>query len=470
MTPFFARTLLRLYRGAGTVIYPFIGPFLRARAARGKEDRARRGERYGYASAKRPDGPLVWLHAASVGESLAVAPLLERIERLDVSIVLTTGTVTSAELAKQRVSERTQHQYVPLDLQRAVGRFLDHWKPDLAIFAESEIWPTTIRELGRRNIPQILVNARMSDRSNRRWQQRQALAEAVFGQLAQVIAQSETDAERFRALGAPWVTVAGNLKSDVDLPQPDAATLATLQSQIGLRPTWLAASTHAGEEESVAEVHALLLPHERNVLSILVPRHPDRCADIAAMLRSRGLTVVTRSSGEPITNETQVFLGDTIGEMSLYMALTRIVFMGKSLKGEGGQNPFEPAKAGAALLSGRYVQNFREVYENLLRAGAARLVRDEKMLAGHVLHLMRNEHDRDVMVKAGLATVEEMAGAVDTTIRALDAYILPLRLRSGLERLRASDAGPNGGHDSRKDNGPDNGQDAVAKAKRAGRP
>ncbi|MEL6701222.1 MAG: 3-deoxy-D-manno-octulosonic acid transferase [Pseudomonadota bacterium] len=438
MSPFFAQTLLRLYRGFGMIAYPFVGPFLRARAAKGKEDHARRGERYGYASVNRPLGPVVWLHAASVGESLAIMPLIERIEGFDVSIVLTTGTVTSAAIAEERLSPQTHHQYVPLDMQRAITRFLDHWRPDLAIFAESEIWPTTIRELAKRNVPQILVNARMSDRSNRRWQQRTALAEAVFGQLAQVIAQSETDAQRFRDLGAPWVTVAGNLKTDVELPPANPTELAALRAQIGLRPSWVAASTHDGEEVCVADTHRMLALHEPNVLTVIVPRHPERSAQIAADLAAQGLRVTTRSSRDPITNETQVFLGDTIGEMALYLGLSRIVFMGKSLKAEGGQNPFEPARAGVAILSGRYVQNFREAYENLLKAGGARLVRDEKMLAGHVLHLFRNENDLNAMQKAGYETVNAMAGAVETTVHALDAYIMPLRLKSGLERLRST--------------------------------
>jgi len=445
LSPFSAKLLLRLYRGVGMIAYPFVGPFLRARAAKGKEDHARRGERYGYASVERPAGPVVWLHAASVGESLAVMPLIDRIEGFDVSIVLTTGTVTSAAIAEERLSSQTHHQYVPLDMQRAINRFLDHWKPDLAIFAESEIWPTTIRELAARNVPQILVNARMSDRSISRWQQRSGLAEAVFGELAQVIAQTETDAQRFRDLGAPWVTVAGNLKTDVDLPPANPAELAALRAQIGLRPTWLAASTHEGEETCMADTHRMLALHEPNVLSVIVPRHPDRAAQIATELAAQGLHVTTRSSREPITNETQIYLGDTIGEMALYLGLSRIVFMGKSLKAEGGQNPFEPAKAGLAILSGRYVQNFREAYENLLTAGGARLVRDEQMLAGHILHLFRNEQDLQTMQKAGFETVNAMAGAVETTVQALDAYIMPLRLKTGLERLRSTSINPSDG-------------------------
>lgn len=419
------------------MLYPFTGPFLRARARRGKEDRSRRGERYGYASWDRPDGPLVWLHAASVGESLAIMPLIERMEGFGINVMLTTGTVTSAGLAQERLSKRTIHQYVPMDMKRAVSRFLDHWKPDLALFAESELWPTTIQELAQRNVPQILINARMSDRSNKRWSRRPALAKAVFGQLSQVIAQSEVDGERFRNLGAPWVTVGGNLKSDVGVPKVDPSSLKALRAMIGERPVWAALSTHKGEEAAVAQVHSMLKVHLPDILTVLVPRHPNRCGEIAAELSSGGLKVVGRDSGHPIKSDTDVFLGDTIGEMGLYLRLSEVAFMGKSLKSEGGQNPIEPAVTGCAVLSGRFVQNFRDTYQALLDSGGARLVRDEQMLASHVLHLLRNRNDLQTMKDAAAQTVSEMTGALERSIAVLDPYIMPLRVTVGLSRYDA---------------------------------
>lgn len=422
------------------MLYPFTGPFLRSRARKGKEDPERRGERYGYASYDRPDGPLVWLHAASVGESLAIMPMIKRMESFGINLVLTTGTVTSATIADDRLSDRTIHQYVPMDMKRAISRFLDHWKPDLAIFAESEIWPTTISELANRNVPQILVNARMSDRSNKRWLKRPALAQAIFGQLSQVIAQSELDGERFRLLGAPWVTVAGNLKIDVGEPPASPAAVQAFRSMIDHRPTWLAISTHKGEEESVAQVHKMLEEHIPNILTILVPRHPDRSEEILKDLEKFQLNIVSRSSGHPITADTSIFLGDSIGEMGLYLRLSDISFMGKSLKSEGGQNPIEPAMMQTAILSGRYVQNFRETYQNLLDAGGARLVRDEQMLAGHVLHLLRNQQDLTSMQNAAKQTVEKMTGALERSISVLDPYIMPLRVKAGLDRRMQREA------------------------------
>jgi len=428
------RTSLRLYRAVGSFAYPFLGPFLRARARKGKEDRSRRSERYGYASWKRPQGPLVWLHAASVGESLAILPLIERIDSFGIAVILTTGTVTSANVAGERLPARVMHQYVPMDMKRAITRFLDHWRPDLAIFAESEIWPTTIQELAARNVPQILVNARMSDMSNRRWSKRPALAQTLFGSFAQVIAQSETDGERFRNLGAPWVTVVGNLKIDVGIPDADPNDVNNLRTMIGERPTWIAVSTHKGEEDSVAQTHNLLKAHIPDILTVIVPRHPDRAGEIREALKVQGLDVVTRSSGAPLTDKTDIFLGDTIGQMGLYLRLAEIAFMGKSLKHEGGQNPIEPVMTGAAILSGRYVQNFRDTYQALLESGGAKLVRDERMLASHVLHLLRNRKDLEIMKTAAKATVDGMTGAVDRSFEALEPYVMPLRMKVGLAK------------------------------------
>ncbi len=429
-----AHTTLRLYRGFGSVLYPFTGPFLRARARKGKEDRERRGERYGYASWDRPSGPLVWLHAASVGESLAIMPLIKRMEGFGINLVLTTGTVTSASVAQDRISSHTIHQYVPLDMKRAINRFLDHWQPDLAIFAESEIWPTTIQELSNRNIPQVLVNARMSDRSDKRWAKRPALAKAILGNLSLVLAQSKIDAERFEKLGAPQVSCVGNLKIDVGVPQGDSDSQKIIAQMVGDRPTWAAISTHKGEEDSVAAVHGILKQSIPDILTILVPRHPERGAEITQHLAKSGIKIAARSAAEQISKDTDIFLGDTIGEMGLYLGITDVVFMGKSLKSEGGQNPIEPVMTRSAILSGRYVQNFRDTYQALIENGGARLVADEKMLADQVKRLLDSPDEIIAMQDAALETVREMAGALDRSIQALEPYVMPLRVKAGLDR------------------------------------
>jgi 3-deoxy-D-manno-octulosonic-acid transferase len=434
MSERWARALLTTYRWAGAAAYPVIGGYVAWRATKGKEDPVRRRERYGMTNLPRPTGPLIWVHAASVGETLAVAPLIDRISGLGIQIVLTTGTVTSASVVKDRLGAKVIHQYVPLDLKPAVDRFLTHWSPDLAIIAESEIWPTTILELGARRVPQVLVNGRMSDKSFASWQKRSYVAEALFENLAHVIAQSDVDGERFRTLGARPVTVAGNLKGDTAPLSVDEQALATLRGQIGKRPTWAAISTHDGEESAAADVHRLLKARYRDILSIIVPRHPDRADELEAEFVARGLKVARRSRRDVVSPDTDILLGDTIGEMGLYLRLTEIAFVGRSLTGQGGQNPLEPALLDTAVLSGRNVQNFRDAYKLLVEGGGARIVKDSDMLAGAVNFLLANPAKRQEMIAAGRATVEKMRGALNATLQALEPYVQPLIVKARLEQ------------------------------------
>jgi 3-deoxy-D-manno-octulosonic-acid transferase len=432
MSRMLARLTLSSYRWIGTAIYPLVWSYLAVRAAKGKEDGARRQERYGHASAPRPQGPLVWFHAASVGETTAIIPLINEVARRGISVVLTTGTKTSARIVSERLGSRVIHQYVPLDFKPAVSRFLDYWEPDLAIIAESEIWPMTMVELGQRHIPQVLVNGRLSDRTFGRWKKRLWLADALFENLALVIAQSETDAERFRTLGALPVMVSGNLKVDTDAPPHDHNALKHYRQQIRDRKTWAAISTFEGEENAAGIVHRAL-KERTGLLTIIVPRHPERCDAIEAMLTSKGLTVARRTRNDPITPETDIFLGDTIGEMGLYLRLTEVAFVGRSLFAEGGQNPLEPAMLGCAILSGGNVQNFRDTYQMLAKNGSAKIIRDVEMLAKGVNYLLVNDEVRRKMIDAGLETVHEMRGALSATIRGLEPYINPLTVKARLQ-------------------------------------
>ena len=438
MSERWARAILTTYRWVGAAAYPAVGGYVAWRASKGKEDPARRRERYGYAGVARPEGPLVWVHSASVGETIAVVPLIESIAAMGLDVVLTTGTVTSAQVAKERLSGRVIHQYVPLDLKPAVSRFLDHWKPDLAIIAESEIWPMTILELGARRIPQVLVNGRLSDRSFASWSKRAYLAEALFENLAHVVAQSDVDAERFRALGARPVTVSGNLKVDTVPPPVNEAELQRVKAEIGNRKVWAAISTHNGEEEAAARAHKLLRGRHADLLTMIVPRHPDRAGEIAATCAELGLTVSRRSVGDKIAPGTDIFLGDTIGEMGLYLRLTEIALVGKSLTGEGGQNPLEPAMLDTAVLSGRNVQNFRETYQKLINVGGVRFVRDTDVLPGAVNYLLTNDAERRKMMEAGRKAVDEMRGALARTIQALEPFINPLVVQARLVRRVAN--------------------------------
>jgi len=432
MSRVLARLALSSYRWIGTAAYPLVWGYLAARAAKGKEDSGRRQERYGHASAPRPHGPLVWFHAASVGETTAIIPLINEVARRGISVVLTTGTKTSARIVADRLGSRVTHQYVPLDFKPAVSRFLDYWEPDLAIIAESEIWPMTMMELGNRHIPQVLVNGRLSDRTFGRWKKRLWLADALFENLALVIAQSEADADRFRTLGALPVMVSGNLKVDTDAPPHDNQAFKHYRQQIRDRKTWAAISTFEGEENAAGIVHRAL-KERTGLLTIIVPRHPERCDAIETMLTSKGLTVARRTRNDPITPETDIFLGDTIGEMGLYLRLTEVAFVGRSLFAEGGQNPLEPAMLGCAILSGGNVQNFRDTYQMLAKNGSAKIIRDVEMLAKGVNYLLVNDEVRRKMIDAGLETVHEMRGALSATIRGLEPYINPLTVKARLQ-------------------------------------
>ncbi len=432
MSEKWARLVLSTYRWVGAAAFPIVGAYVAFRASKGKEERGRHGERYGVASVARPSGPLIWVHAASVGETSAVTPLVEAIVDMGIHVVLTTGTVTSAKMVQDRLGDRVIHQYVPLDLKPAVDRFLTHWQPDLAVICESEIWPMTILELGTRRVPQVLVNGRLSDRSFANWHKRPSIAEALFENLAHVVAQSEIDGERFRTLGARPVTVSGNLKVDTAVPPVNNGDLAAMQGMIGSRKTWAAISTHQGEEDIVAQVHHMLKARHRDLLTIIVPRHPDRAAEIAETIEKMGMKVALRSRGDQIEPDTDIYLGDTIGDMGLYLRLTEIAFVGRSLTAQGGQNPLEPAMLKSAILSGRNVQNFRDSYQRLIKNGGAKLVRDKDMLAGAVNYLFNNPAERQVMIDAGLKTVEDMRGSLSRTLTALEPFIQPLVLKARL--------------------------------------
>ncbi|MDP3895598.1 MAG: 3-deoxy-D-manno-octulosonic acid transferase, partial [Mesorhizobium sp.] len=319
--------------------------------------------------------------------------------------------------------------------------FLAHWTPDLAIIAESEIWPMTILELGARRIPQVLVNGRLSDRSFASWKKRAFIAEALFENLSHVVAQSEVDGERFLALGARPVTVSGNLKGDTEPLPVNDETLAALRGEIGGRMTWAAISTHDGEEKAATKVHALLRQRHRGILTIIVPRHPARADALEREMLAAGLKVARRSRRDPVTPETDILLGDTIGEMGLYLRLTEIAFVGRSLTGEGGQNPLEPALLDTAVLSGRNVQNFRESYKKLIDSGGARFVRDGDMLAGAVNFLLTNPAKRRQMIEAGRGTVETMRGALNCTLKALEPYVQPLIVKARLDQGSARKRG-----------------------------
>ena len=351
---------------------------LRARLADGKEDEARLDERRGIASLPRPDGPLIWFHAASVGESVSLLEMIRRMgeERDDLSFLVTTGTVTSAGVLSGRLPPRTLHQYVPLDVRPWMRRFLDHWAPQVAVLAEGEIWPALLHETHARGIPIALINARMTDEARRRWRWGKGAARSLMARIAHVQAQDDATAERLTSLGLPSerIEVTGTLKEGSAALPHDEDERRRLAEALRGRPCWLAASTHEGEEAMAAHAQAEATRAWHRLLLILAPRHPERADAIDGALREKGWRVARRSAGEEIAPDTQIYLADTMGEMGLWYRLCPVSFVGGSLVPVGGHNPFEPAALGSAILHGPNVANFADIYARLAEAGAARRV------------------------------------------------------------------------------------------------
>ena len=422
---------LRIYRRLSAAAVPLTPALVKRRLKQGKEDPARVDERRGMSADARPNGPLVWIHGASVGEVLAAAALIERLRALNIRILLTSGTVTSAAIVTKRFPADIIHQYVPYDSPRYVARFLDHWRPSLALFIESDLWPNLILSSAARRVPMVLINGRMSHRSFPRWRRIAGTIAALLGRFDVCLAQSQVDAERFAALGSRNVVTTGNLKLDVPAPPADAARLERLMSVTRGRPIIVAASTHPGEEDILLETHRALAGFFPSLLSVVVPRHPDRGEAIARTIGSSGLRVGLRSRQELPTATTDIYIADTMGELGLFYRLAPIVFMGGSLVPHGGQNPIEAVKLGASIVHGPHVFNFTEVYEALDHAGGARRADNQEALVKQLGHLLADPAARESAVAASARVVEQLGGALERTLAALEPYLLQLRLEMG---------------------------------------
>jgi 3-deoxy-D-manno-octulosonic-acid transferase len=418
---------LRLYRAATAAVTPFTGLWLKRRLRRGKEDAARLSERYGEGKLARPAGPLVWIHGASVGELNTVLPLIERIRRSSVGVLVTTGTLTSAGIAAKRLAPDVIHQFVPLDTPRFVGRFLDHWRPDLALFVESDLWPNMILEASGRGVPLILINGRLSESSFMRWRSFPRTIGALLHRFDLCLVRTPTDAQRFDTLGAPRLSTTGNLKLDVRAPPVDERMLADARSAIGDRPIIGAASTHAGEEALVIEAHRHLRQSFPGLITLVAPRHPHRGPSIAGMAAAQGLKTRLRSRGEALDNTTDIYVADTVGELGLLYRLAPIVFIGGSLVKHGGQNPIEAAKLGSAIVHGPHVWNFTDIYAALDMAHGAATVTDAGKLALRIGEWLGDPAARTRVADTARSTVEALGGAFERTASALEPYLMQLR-------------------------------------------
>lgn len=416
-------TMLRgLYAVLTDLAGPALGVWLGRRLRRGKELPGRIPERQGRASLPRPAGKLVWFHGASVGECLSLLPLVSEISARGCEVLVTSGTVTSAALLAERLPAGAIHQFIPLDRRAWVNRFLDHWQPDLVLWAESELWPNMLGAIARRGIPAVLVNGRLSDRAFDGWRKGPAFARETLAAFGLVLAQSETDRARFAALGAKDTRVSGNIKLAAPPLPAEAGLLDALRISIGARPCWLAASIHPGEDHIAGVVHLELAPRHPGLLTLIVPRHPGRGVEMAATMAKAGLTTARRAAGETLTPVTQAYIADTMGELGLFYRAAGVVFLGKSLSVGGGQNPAEPAGLGCAVVLGPDMSNFRDITAELLAADAAVQVADGAALATAVDALLQDPTRREALSVNARATMQRHRDAVAETLR----HIVPL--------------------------------------------
>lgn len=414
---------LTLWRWVTRVAGPSLPILLARRAARGKEDPDRVQERFGRPGAERPDGVLVWLHGASVGETrvnLALARTLAA-ARPALNFLITTHTLTGAQTVARADMPRTIHQFAPLDTPGAARRFLEAWRPDLAVFAESELWPVLIEEADARDIPMALINARMSQRSLQRWARRApATAAWLLSRFSWIGAADAPTAGGLADLSGRAITATGNLKLDAPPPDHDPAALEALNQAIGGRAVWIAASTHDGEEATVLHAHHALRFGAPEALLILSPRHPERGDAVEDLIAAAGFTCARRSRGEAPGAETDVYLADTLGEMGLLLRAAPVALLGGSLvPGIGGHNPAEPIQTGTALVTGPYTDNFSDAFRALEDAGGARIADGPAELSVTLAELIFDAQSRAAMQAAAEGVMAQSAGALGRTADAL---------------------------------------------------
>jgi len=420
--------MLPLYQAITALSAPILALLLKYRLARGKEDGTRMNERKGKSSTSRPAGQLIWIHAASVGEAQSALILIEKISQQyeDISFLVTSGTVTSANLMAKRLPRNATHQFFPLDHPKWVSDFLDHWKPDLALWMESELWPNMLLALKNRNIPSVLVNARLSDRSYNRWKLFRCSIRKILSSFDLIMAQTQKDADRYLILGAKSVIVTDNLKYSAAPLPCNETDLTELQKSIGRRKIWLYASTHAGEESLACRLHSNLQEQFPDLLTILVPRHPERRDDIERECKIIGLNTTLRGESKILpTEKTQIYVADTLGELGLFYRLSPIAVIGRSFShdGGGGHNPIEAAQLHCAVLTGPNIQYQTELFDAMFQTGAAKQMDTEKQLEDTLSLLISNDKECQRMIEAADKFADDKNHIIDNVMEQLKPFI-----------------------------------------------
>lgn len=405
------------------LLAPFVKVLTYHRVKKGLEEKNRIKERYGIASVERPRDPLIWIHAASVGETISLTPLINsyKTNYPTHTILLTTTTVTGATIVKQRLKDLCIHQYVPFDIGPWVRRFLKYWKPQLVVLVESELWPNMTDQIHKMKIPLVLLNARLSNRSYNRWLRFKFLAKQLLSRFTLCLAQSPRIAERLTKLGASNVEVMANLKFAADPLPVSAEKLQELSSLFKDRPLWVAASTHVSEEEIVIQTHQDLKNQFPNLLTILIPRHPHRADKVKKLCEEAGLTVKNHSSfSVQESSNFDVYLVDTIGELGLFYSLSSIVFIGGSFVPVEGHNPIEPALFKCAILWGPRMSNFQDVCAHL--DDDCYTVQNQKELTEGVQNLLLNPKKAKTLGASAYVTVKKQAESVQNIVHLLKTF------------------------------------------------
>lgn len=414
-----------------SLLLTIAAPFLLFNLYRRKPGKPNVGKRwiehFGFAPKFKKPHP-IWIHAVSVGEVIAAKPIIFALRKKypDYPILVTTTTATGAAIVNQ-LGDDIEHRYMPIDFSFAITLFLTRINPKILLIMETELWPNTLAAVKKAAIPIIVINARLSQRSMQRYQKVQPIFSILSQNITHIICQFNADATRFKTLGinASRLSVSGSIKFDLPVFDPFSFDVIALKEQMAGRPVWIAASTHFGEDEILLEVHQSVLDRHPNALLILVPRHPERFLDVAALARSHDFSVTRRSQRSPISSKTQIYLADTMGEMMTLFSVSDLCFMGGSLLGKkvGGHNLLEPASLGKALLIGPSFYNFQAVTEQLIERGACQICFDKNDITSKIIALLENPAQRARASEAALCFVKQNRGAVDKTLSIIAPWL-----------------------------------------------
>lgn len=417
---------IRIYNTLIRILYPLvIKRYIKKRQLNGKEDIKRFNERIGRPTMKRPDGKLIWLHGASVGESVSMLPLINKLLETypDASVMVTTGTVTSADVMAKRLPERAFHQYVPIDNPSFVTRFIRHWHPDLVLWFESDLWPALLSGIKRKNIPLVLVNGRISNKSFKRWQQFDFISKELLGCFTFCLGQSEEDAYRLRILGAKDSSCLGNLKYAGINPPVNKEKLDEIKTQIGNRPLWVVSSTHNDEELKIGKFLKRAGEKIPGLFTIIAPRHPGRGEEIQKQLNELDLKTALRSNNEKIDENTDVYIANTIGEVGIWYEMSPIVFIGGSLIPHGGQNFIEPSRFRDAVIVGPHMHNFTDAVNRAKKADAIIQVNDIVELEETLLQLLQNKELLEAKCSLAYNWSTSEAKILDGIVEKIKGYV-----------------------------------------------